>query len=138
MNFAAVMAKKARGTVSKFSLTKDELRNSHKHTLHTLAYYCFQPPFDHWLQHLLPQHSQLFTQQVDAALSQLLGTTLAPGALDCAYAQKRIRLPARYTGIGFRACSGEADGDFSLKTHAGFVGAASAAVAKMFDHASPR
>jgi len=132
---AAVMKKKASATVSKINLTKNELRHSHKQTLHCLTYYCLQPLYDHWLQNLLPRHAQLFAQEVDDALNKVLEITLAPGVLQCDYAKHRVRLPARHTGAGIRSC-GPADQDFSVKGLAAFVGATSKAVSEMLDRES--
>ena len=118
---AAVMAKKVRGTVSKINSTFESLRNSHKQTLHCIAYYCLNSLFDHWLQGLLPQHSVAHARLVDDALDAVLRHTLVPGALDDPLTLRRLRMPARHGGIGFRACA-DTGTEFAVKRLAGFIG----------------
>jgi hypothetical protein len=129
---AAVMAKKVRGTVSKINSTFESLRNSHKQTLHCIAYYCLNSLFDHWLQGLLPQHSVAHARLVDDALDSVLRHTLVPGALDDPLTLRRLRMPARHGGIGFRACA-DTGTEFAVKRLAGFIGSVNQAIPRMLD-----
>jgi hypothetical protein len=74
--------RKSTGLLAKLTHLFESLSNSHKQTLHCIAYYCLNSLFDHWLQGLLPHHPVAHARLVDEALDSVLRHTLVPGALD--------------------------------------------------------